>query len=93
MKVDELAARVRNHDSSRWNGEDSPQDVVRDLLRQEMAQLEEEGQQEAENAEKRAELRADLGLPADEELHTEEATDDVAARQAELQRDILGEER
>lgn len=90
MKVDELAARVRNHAASEWNGEDSPEDVIRTLLTQELERVNDESARNEEAAQKRAELHADLGLGDDEEKPTEETADGLTARQRELQSDILG---
>ena len=88
--VDELAAQVRNHAASVWDGEDSQEDVIRTLLEQELARLDEESDRNEEAAQKRAELRADLGLSADEELGAEEATDAVTDKQEAVRERILG---
>lgn len=92
--VEKLAALVRNHDSSLFNGEDSQDDVVRTLLEQELARLEEQAGLEEEASEKQSELREKLGL-SDDEMHVEkaaEATDDVEAKQEQLRQNMLGDD-
>ena len=68
--IDELANRIREHEQSDWDGQDSPGAVILSILEGELAQLDSVADTEIEAAEKRAELRADLGLS------DETATDD-----------------
>jgi len=98
-QVEQLAAKVRNHDHSTFGGEDSQDDVITSVLKQEIARLNDEADRETEASQKRSELRQKLGLSDQEEMHVEEATDaiddtedDVSAKQEELQKDILGDD-
>lgn len=91
-QVEQLAAKVRNHEQSTFNGEYSQADVITSVLKQEIARLNDEANRETEAAERRAQLRQKLGLSDQEEMHVEEATDDVTAKQEELQQDILGDD-
>lgn len=98
-QVEQLAAKVRNHDHSTFNGEDSQADVITSVLKQGVVRLNDEANRETEAAEKRSEIREKLGIPANGEIHVDEAADasddtedDVTAKQAELQEDILGDD-
>jgi hypothetical protein len=91
-QVAQLAVKVRNHDYSTFDGGDSQADVITSVLKQEIARLNDKSDNETEAAEKRSELRQKLGLSNPEELHVEEATDDVTDKQEELRQDILGDD-
>lgn len=82
-----LASRIRNHNSSDFSGEASPDDVIEQLLQSHLDGLQEHASEASEAAEKRAELKEDLGLTGEAEA-TEEAPDASEKRQ-ELKEEIL----
>lgn len=88
-QVEQLAAKVRNHDSSPYDGEDSQDDVIQSLLEQELARLDDQADLETEASEKRSELREKLGLSDETATDDSEAQDDVAAKQAELRKRMM----
>ena len=84
--IEQLAAKVRNHPASSYDGSQSQDEVVKNVLAQELARLEDEAELSADAEEEQARLKADmLGLDTEEELsETDEPEDEIAARQAEL---------
>ena len=89
-QVEQLAVKVRNHDSSPYDGEDSQDDVIQSLLEQELARLDDQADLETEASEKRSELREKLGLSSETATDDSETQDDVATKQAELRERITG---
>jgi hypothetical protein len=89
--VESLAARVRSHEESPYDGEASQEDVVVEALKQELVRLDSHAELEEKVSEKQEELKADLGLVGEtSESDGETAQDDVEAKRAELRDRITG---
>ena len=85
QRVENLAAKVRNHPTSPFDGEDSQNDVVATILEQEIARLDDEEHLSAEAQQEQARLKQKLGLSSDaEELAEGEELSEKERKQAEL---------
>lgn len=89
--IEQLAAKVRNHEESEFTGEDSQDAVIRQALETELSRLDEQAELREEIDEKKAELKENLGLSSETELDESETATDAAAKRAELRERITGD--
>jgi hypothetical protein len=62
VKNESLAAKVRNHSISAFDGEDEPEEVIETVLKQEIARLDDQEELSDRAAEKQADLKKDFGI-------------------------------
>jgi hypothetical protein len=61
-EIEALAAKVRNHPVSAYDGENAPEDVIKSLLKQELVRLEDQEELSDRVSEKQTELKEDFGI-------------------------------
>lgn len=86
-QMEQLAAKVRNHPASEFDGQDSPDEVIIQLLEERLSNLEEEA---GEVAQEQARLKEQMGIgdgSTEEELGEGSDPNTAAERQQNRLRD------